>query len=140
MNSRQFVNKIIHTGQDQVVMMVKSLPKLLSVGFISALAGLPLASIPNRGVSAYAQLAQLQLTTDPWYQSLEMARSKVETALSPGAFGNGVPELHNLSTNEILIAFGASVMAGIIAFMTVRKWLSGIMYSGKKGSTMQYQK
>ncbi len=32
-----------------------SLPKLFSVGLISLLSAIPLASIPNRGITAYAQ-------------------------------------------------------------------------------------
>jgi hypothetical protein len=139
MNTKEFVTKIIKTNQ--IFQRARSLPKLLSVGFISTLGLLPLASIPNRGVGAYAQQVQLQTTaSDPWYQSLEIARSKVEAALSPGAFGHGVPGLQNLSTNEILIAIGISVLAGIIAFMTVRKWLSSPVHTVKKGSIMSYQK
>lgn len=140
MNTKQFVTKIINTGQDQIIKTVKSLPKLLSVGLISVLPLLPLTSIPNRGALVYAQQVQLQTTTDPWYQSLEIARSKVEAALSPGAFGHGVPGLQNLSTNEILMAIGISVIAGIIAFITVRKWLSSPLHTAKKGSIMSYQK
>jgi hypothetical protein len=59
---------------------------------------LHLASKLNRGIAAYAQQVQLQTTIDPWYQSLEAANSKVEAALSPGAFGHGVTRLQNLST------------------------------------------
>ena len=81
-------------------------------------------SIPKRGVTAYAQQLQLQSqTTDPWYQSLEIARSKVQAALTPEAFGHGVPELHNLSTNDILMAFGLSVLEGIAVFMAVKALL-----------------
>jgi hypothetical protein len=104
----------------------------LSVGFIAFLGLLALASIPNRGISAYAQQVQLQTTTtDPWYQSLEIARSKVEAALSPGAFGHGVPGLLNLSTNEILMAIWISIMVSILAFMTVRARLYRPTHKGK---------
>ena len=83
-----------------------------------------MASSPNRGVTAYAHQLQLQLqATDPWYQSLEIARSKVQAALTPGAFGHGVPELHSLSTNDILMAFGLSVLGGIAVFMAVKALL-----------------
>jgi hypothetical protein len=65
MNTKEFVNKIIKTNQ--IFQRARSLPKLLSVGFISTLGLLPLASIPNRGVGAYAQQVQLQTTaSDPW--------------------------------------------------------------------------
>ena len=83
-----------------------------------------MASLPNRGVTAYAQQLQLQLqATDPWYQSLEIARSKVQAALTPGAFGHGVPELNNLSTNDILMTFGLSVLGGIAVFMAIKALL-----------------
>ena len=64
--------------------------------------------------------AKLQVeTTDPWYQSLEMAQAKVKAALTPGAFGNGVPDLHNLTANDILMTFGLSVLGGIRTYMAV---------------------
>jgi hypothetical protein len=124
MNTKEFVTKIIYRGQNQIVQRIKSLPQLLSVGLVLVLGLLPMASIPNRGVTAYAQQLQLQLqTSDPWYQSLEIARSKAQAALTPGAFGHGVPELHNLSTNDILMAFGLSVLGGIAVFMAVKALL-----------------
>lgn len=127
MNKIEFVTKIIYRGQNQIVQRVKSLPKLLSVGLVSVLGLLPMASIPNRSVTAYAQQLQIQLQTpDPWYQSLEIARSKVQASLTPGAFGHGVPELYNLSTNDILMAFGLSVLGGIAVFMAVKALLSYI--------------
>ncbi|WP_458745741.1 hypothetical protein [Candidatus Nitrosocosmicus sp. T] len=141
MNTKEFVTKIITMGQDQIIQRVKSLPKLLSVGLIAVLGLLPLTSIPNRSVGAYAQQVQLQTTTtDLWYQSLEVARSKVEAALSPGAYGHGVLGLQNFSTYEILMAIGISVMVSILAFMTIRMWLSRPRHAGKKGSIISYQK
>ena len=124
MNKKEFVTKIIYGGQNQIVQKVKSLSKLLSVGFVLVLGLFPMASIPNRGVTVYAQQLHLQLqTSDPWYQSLEIARSKVQAALTPGALGHGVPELHNLSTNDILMALGLSVLGGIVVFMAVKALL-----------------
>jgi hypothetical protein len=124
MNKKEFVTKIIYRGQNLIVQRIKSLSKLLSVSIISLLGLLPMASLPNRGVTAYAQQLQLQLqAADPWYQSLEIARSKVQAALTPRAFGPGVPELHNLSTNDILMAFGLSVLGGIAVFMAIKALL-----------------
>jgi hypothetical protein len=123
MNTKELVTKIFHRGQYQLIHRVDSLHKLLPVGLIFMLSLLPLTSTPNRGIAAYAQQVQLQTTTDPWYQSLETAHSKVEAALSPGAFGHGVPSLQNLSTNEILIAIGIPVVGCIIVFMAVRALL-----------------
>jgi hypothetical protein len=127
MNTKQFVTKIISTSQNQLIQRIKMLPKLLSVGLISILGLLPLASISARGVTAYAQLTQQQQgqiqTTDPWYQSLEISHSKVQAALSPGAFGHGVPALYNLTTTDILMAFGMAVLVGIVVYMAVRALL-----------------
>ena len=124
MNKKEFVTKIIYRGQNPIVQRIKSLPKLLSVGLVSVIGLLLMISIPKRGVTAYAQQLQLQLqATHPWYQSLEIARSKVQAALTPGAFGHGVSGLDNLSTNEILMAFGLSVLGGIAVFMAVKALL-----------------
>ena len=95
------------------------MPKLLSVTIISALGLLPMTSVPNRGMTAYAQQLHSQ-TTDPWYQSLEIAQSKVHAALSPGAFGHGVPGLHNMSTNDILVLFGLSALGFMAVYITVK--------------------
>jgi hypothetical protein len=126
MNVKEFVNMIIKMNQNQIFQRVRSLPKLMSACFVSMLGILPLISIPNRGITAYAQQIQQQgqiPTTDLWYQSLETARSKVEAALSPGAFGHGVPELYNLSTNDILLTFGLAVLGGIVVFTAVKALL-----------------
>lgn len=123
MNTREFVTKIINMGQNQVMQRVKSLPKLLTVGSIAILGLFPLTSIPNRATTAYAQQIQQQSqipTTDPWYQSLEIAHSKVQAALSPGATGHGVPELYNLTTSDVLMAFGISVLAAIAVYMAIK--------------------
>ena len=123
MNRREFVTKIINMSQHQIMQRVKSLPKLLTVGSISILGLLPLTSIPTRGMTVYAQQIQQQgqiPTTDPWYQSLEIAQSKVQAALSPGATGHGVPGLYNLTTNDVLMAFGISVLAAILVVVAVK--------------------
>ena len=124
MNTKQFVTKIISTSQNQLLQRIKTLPKLLPVGLISVLGLVPLTSVSSRGVTAYAQLTQQQegqiQTTDPWYQSLEISRSKVQAALSPGAFGHGVPGLHNLTTTDILVAFGMSVLVGVVVYIAIR--------------------
>jgi hypothetical protein len=126
MNVNEFVTRIIKKqNQNKIIQKVKTMPKLFSVGLISVLGLLPLASIPNRGIATYAQQAQEQSPleqqpTDPWYQSLEIARAKVEAAISPGAYGHGVPGLHNLTTNDILTAFGIAVLASIAVYTAVR--------------------
>jgi hypothetical protein len=127
MNAKEFVTKIIEKqSRNKIIQKVKTMPKLFSVGLVSVLGLLPLSSIPNRGIATYAQQTQgqspleQQQPTDPWYQSLEIARAKVEAAISPGAYGHGVPGLHNLTTNDIFIAIGIAVLASIAVFMAVR--------------------
>jgi len=137
MNVKEFVTKIIKKqNQNKIIQKVKTMPKLFSVGLISMLGLLPLASIPNRGIATYAQQAleqsPLEQSTDPWYQSLEIARAKVEAATSPGAFGHGVPGLHNLTTNDILMTFGIAVLAFLAVFMAVRT-LSNLVNNQKIG-------
>src|SRR5215208_3460374 len=95
--SKRIINPIKSVG--------KSMPKLFSVGLVSLLGMMPLVSLPNRGIMAYAQLEQQQAAAaaDPWSEALRAAQSKVEAATSPGAFGHGVPGMHNLTTQDLLM-------------------------------------
>src|ERR1044072_1153722 len=90
----------------------KSMPKLFSVGLASLPGMMPLVSLPNGGLMAHAQLEQQQqqqaAAIDPWPEALRVAQSKVEAATSPGAFGHGVPGLHNLTTQDLLMVFGVA--------------------------------
>ena len=119
MDTKEFVTNIINTNQKKIVHRIRCMPKLLSVAIISALGLLPMTSVSNRGMTAYAQQLRSQ-TTDPWYQSLEIAHSKVQAALSPGAFGHGVPGLHNMSTNDILVLLGLSALGFMAVYITVK--------------------
>jgi len=119
MNTKEFVTNIINTNQKKIIHRIRCMPKLLSVAIISALGLLPMTSVSNRGMTAYAQQLQSQ-TTDPWYQSLEIAHSKVKAALSPGAFGHGVPGLHNMSTNDILVLLGLSALGFMAVYIAVK--------------------
>ena len=119
MNTKEFVTNIINTNQKKIVHRIRCMPKLLSVAIISALGLLPMTSVSNRGMTAYAQQLRSQ-TTDPWYQSLEIAHSKVQAALSPGAVGHGVPELHNMSTNDILVLLGLSALGFMAVYIAVK--------------------
>jgi len=95
------------------------MPKLLSVTIISALGLLPMTSVPSIAVTAYAQHLQSQPTV-PWYQSLEIAHSKVQAALSPGAFGHGIPGLHNMSTNDVLVLLGLTALGFMAVYIAVK--------------------
>ncbi len=99
---------------------VKSKPKLFSIGLISLLGALPLASLPNRVITAYAQ--QNTQVIDPWSEALRTAQAKAEAATSPGAFGNGVPDLQNWTTQDLLFVLGV-VATGSILTYTITKYL-----------------
>ena len=119
MNTKEFVTNIINTSQKKIVERVRCMPKLLSITIISVLGLLPMTSVPSIAVTAYAQHLQSQPTV-PWYQSLEIAHSKVQAALSPGAVGHGVPELHNMSTNDILVLLGLSALGFMAVYIAVK--------------------
>ena len=106
--SKKIINPIKSVG--------KSVPKLFSVGLVSLLGMMPLVSLPNRGIMAYAQLEQQQQAVDSWSEALRAAQSKVEAATSPGAFGHGVPGLHNLTTLDLLMVFGIAAVGSILVY------------------------
>src|SRR5919112_4568462 len=106
--SKKIINPIKSVG--------KSIPRLFSIGLVSLLGMMPLVSLPNRGIMAYAQLEQQQQAADPWYEALRAAQSKVEAATSPGAFGHGVPGLHNLTTQDLLMVFGVAAAGSILVY------------------------
>lgn len=119
MNTKEFVTNIINTSQKKIVERVRCMPKLLSITIISVLGLLPMTSVPSIAVTAYAQHLQSQPTV-PWYQSLEIAHSKVQAALSPGAFGHGIPGLHNMSTNDVLVLLGLTALGFMAVYIAVK--------------------
>ena len=104
--NKKIINPIRSVGKPK--------PKLFSVGLISLLGLIPLASLPNRGIMAYAQLQAQAL--DPWSEALRTAQSKVMAATTPGAFGHGVPGLHDMTPQDILLVFGVAAMCGILVY------------------------
>src|SRR4051812_18989663 len=123
MRAKEIISKrIIHP----IKSVGKSMPKLFSVGLVSLLGMMPLVSIPNRGIMAYAQLKQQQqLVADPWSEALRAAQSKVEVATSTGGFGHGVPGLHNLTTQDLLMVFGVAAVGSILVYAIVNHLLNG---------------
>jgi hypothetical protein len=113
--SKRIINPIKSVG--------KSMPKLFSVGLVSLLGALPLSSLPNRGIMAYAQLERQQ-AADPWSEALRTAQSKVEAATSAGAFGHGVPGLHNLTTLDLLMVFGVAAVGSILVYVIANHLIS----------------
>ena len=98
----------------------KSNPRLSLIGLVSLLGALPLASLPNRVLTAFAQ--QQGQALDPWSEALRTAHAKVEAATSPGAFGHGVPDLHNLTPHDLVFVFGL-IAAGSVLVYTITKYL-----------------
>jgi hypothetical protein len=92
---------------------------------ISMLGTLPLSSMTNRGLMAYAQLEQHQQQpiVDPWAEALRVAHSKVEAATAPGAFGHGVPDLYNLTTQDVLLIFGVAAVGSLLVYAIVNHML-----------------
>ena len=101
----------------RAVCMSKS--KLFLVGLVSLLGALPLASLPNKVVTAYAQQQQAQ-AIDRWSEALRTAQAKGEVATSPGASGNGVPDLQNWTTPDLLFVFEVVVAGSILAYIIVK--------------------
>jgi hypothetical protein len=114
--SKKIINPIRSVGKPM------SLPKLFSVGLISLLGLIPLASLPNRGIMAYAQ--QQAQVLDPWSEALRTAQSKVEAATTPGAFGHGVPGLYDMTPQDILLIFGVAAIGSILVYATVNHLLN----------------
>ena len=100
----------------------KSKPKLFLVGLVSLFGALPLASLPNRVITAYAQ--QQAQALDPWSEALRTAQAKMEAATSPGAFGHGVPDLQNLTTQDVLFVFGVVAVGSILTYIIANHLLN----------------
>lgn len=124
---------------NKIINRVKSMGKFSEpkkskgvVSLISAAAVLSslLLHIPRKigiGGSMYAYAQQQQqagVATDPLSSSLQIAQSKVQAATSPGAWGHGVPSLHNLSSQDLLAILGITSIGCIAAYLIVRIMLS----------------
>ncbi len=122
MRAKEIINKRII---NPIRSVGKSVPKLFSVGLVSLLGVMPLVSLPNGGIMAHAQLEQQQQqTADPWSEALRVAQSKVEAATAPGAFGHGVPDLHNLTTQDLLMVFGVAAVGSILVYAIINHLLN----------------
>ena len=102
----------------------KSIPKLFSVGLISLIGMMPLASLPNRGIMVNAQLEQQAQAIDPWSEALRVAQSKVEAATTPGAFGHGVPDLYDMTPQDILLLLGVAAMGSMLVYIIANHLLN----------------
>ncbi|GKS62418.1 hypothetical protein YTPLAS21_18760 [Candidatus Nitrosocosmicus sp.] len=125
MDTREFVTKIIirPIRSKQRKMRGLSIRKKLLLPGIMAL-----LSLVSGNSIAYAQIleeGQQQLQqqpvqlTDPFAESLNVAKTKVETATAAGAFGNGVPELYNISVSDLMLAFTITTIGSIATFISI---------------------
>jgi hypothetical protein len=133
MRAKEIISKKI---VNPIRMVGKSIPKLFLVGLVSLLGMLPLASLPNRGIAAYAQ--QQAQALDPWSEALRTAQAKVEAATSPGAFGHGVPDIQNLAAQDILFVFGVAVTGSILTYIIVNYLLTRAKEKAKSDIMASY--
>src|SRR5580765_8415451 len=59
----------------------------------------------------------------PWSEALRTAQAKVEAATSPGVFGHDAPDMHNLTTSDILFMFGVAAVGSILAYGMNGHWM-----------------
>jgi hypothetical protein len=84
---------------------------------------MPLLSLMGTNFFVYAQkindeYRQYQIA-DQLYESLNISGTKVETATSFGANGNGVPT-YGISVQELLIAFIITAIGSMLTYMAVK--------------------
>ena len=123
MNTKEFVTKIIIEPIRSKQRMIRghSIRKKLVLPGIMAL-----LSLVSGNSIAYAQTLgeqQQQQLADPFVESLNMAKTKVEVATSVGAFGNGVPELYNISVQNLMLVFTITAVCAIVTYIAIKMLL-----------------
>jgi hypothetical protein len=123
MNTKEFVTKIIIEPIRSKQRMIRghSIRKKLVLPGIMAL-----LSLVSGNSIAYAQTLgeqQQQQLADPFVESLNMAKTKVEVATSVGAFGNGVPELYNISVQNLMLVFTITAVGAIVTYIAIKMLL-----------------
>jgi hypothetical protein len=123
MNTKEFVTKIIIEPIRSKQRMIRGLSirkKLVLPGIMALL------SLVSGNSIAYAQTLgeqQQQQLADPFVESLNMAKTKVEVATSVGAFGNGVPELYNISVQNLMLVFTITAVGAIVTYIAIKMLL-----------------
>ena len=123
MNTKEFVTKIIIEPIRSKQRMIRGLSirkKLVLPGIMALL------SLVSGNSIAYARTLgeqQQQQLADPFVESLNMAKTKVEVATSVGAFGNGVPELYNISVQNLMLVFTITVVGAIVTYIAIKMLL-----------------
>ncbi len=97
-----------------------------------------LGIIGNR-IAAYAQQQQTGIAAaDPLSSSFQIAQSKVQAATSPGAWGHGVPSLHNISSQDLLMIL-ETTSGCIIPYLIIRTMLHRAKEKEEGNETVMYQ-
>ena len=127
MDIKEFVTQIIigSIRSKQRKMRGLSIRKKLVLPGIMALLSLvsgnsiAYAQILGEEEQQHLQQQPVQLT-DPFAESLNVAKTKVEAATAVGAFGNGVPELYNISVSDLMLAFTITTIGSIATFISIK--------------------
>ena len=123
MNTKEFVTKIIIEpirSKQRMIWGLSIRKKLVLPGIMALL------SLVSGNSIAYARTLgeqQQQQLADPFVESLNMAKTKVEVATSVGAFGNGVPELYNISVQNLMLVFTITVVGAIVTYIAIKMLL-----------------
>jgi hypothetical protein len=72
----------------------------------------------------HRQQQQTGLAANPLLDSLQIAQFKVQSTTSPGAWGHGVPSLHNLSSQDLSMILRITSIGFIAAYFIVRIMLN----------------
>lgn len=120
MNTKEFVTKIILEpirAKQRRICGISLRKKMVLPGIIA------LISFLTGNPIAYAQTIgehQLPQVNDPFIESLNVAKTKVEAATSIGAFGPGVPELYNITVQDRMLAFSITAIGAFVTYIAVR--------------------
>ena len=123
MNTKEFVTKIIIEpirSKQRMIWGLSIRKKLVLPGIMALL------SLVSGNSIAYARTLgeqQQQQLADPFVESLNMAKTKVEVATSVGAFGNGVPELYNISVQTLMLVFTITAVGAIVTYIAIKMLL-----------------
>lgn len=122
MNTKEFVTKIIiePIRSKQRMRRGLSIRKKLVIPGIMALLSLMSGNSIAYAQTLYERQQQQQQLTDPFVESLNIAKTKVEAATSVGAFGNGVPELYNISVQDLILAFTITAIGAIMTYIAIK--------------------
>lgn len=125
MNPKEFVAKIIVRPIKSRQRFVRKYP---SIRWMLSPSGiLSLLSLVSTNFFASAQKLndepQQQQIADQLYESLNIARAKVEAATSLGVIGNGVPDIYGISMQELLMAFIITAIGSILTYMAFKTLL-----------------